>query len=298
METDNNVRDDIKAFMEVRQFSLNTLSRALGFSTATMSQWLAGKYPGRSDEIEVAVQSFLVRQRERNQSPKLVFQFIETTVSKKVFEFARLCHLDSEIGVVYGDAGLGKTDASREYTRQNPGVILIEANLGYTARVLFKKLHHKVGLDGTGSIADMFDDVVDRLKDSGRLIVVDEAEHLPYRALELLRRVYDKANVGILLVGMPRLIANLRGKRGEYAQLYSRVGVAVKLESLKPEDVESFVRSVLPKSNGLWKTYDKESNGNTRILTKLLRRSMRLAEINHIAIDAGVIQDAAKTLII
>ena len=56
-------------------------------------------------------------------------------------------------------------------------------------------------------------DIIDKLKSSGRLIIVDEAEHLPYTSLELLRRIYDKAEVGILLVGMPRLMKNLKGDK-------------------------------------------------------------------------------------
>lgn len=60
----------------------------------------------------------------------------------------------------------------------------------------------------------MFSDIVDKLKSSGRLIIIDEAEHLPYKSLELVRRIYDKANVGILLVGMPATIKLLTEATG------------------------------------------------------------------------------------
>ena len=53
-----------------------------------------------------------------------------------------------------------------------------------------------------------------------------------------IRRIYDKAQVGILLVGMPRLIMNLKGEKRQYAQLYSRVGIATKLNPLTEEDKE------------------------------------------------------------
>lgn len=292
------VREDLKVLMDTKGISLTAVSRALGLSAATMSQWLAEKYPGKASEIEQAVKSFIERQKEKNDAPGLRIKFVDTFVSKKVFEVARICHLDGDIGVLFGDAGLGKTDAVVEYNRQNPDVILLVANLGYTAKVLFRKLHRKLGMDGAGNIEDMYDDVVSKLKGSGRLIIIDEAEHLPYRALELLRSVYDNAGVGILLVGMPRLVANLRGKKGEYAQLYSRVGIAYRVESLKPEDTQSIVYSVVPSSNGLWHTYHQESHGNTRVLVKLLRRAARISEINNIPIDADVIKKAAQSLII
>ena len=61
----------------------------------------------------------------------------------------------------------------------------------------------------------MVSGIVKKLKGSGRMIIIDEAEHLPYKALELLRRVHDKAGMGVLLVGLPRLIHKIMEGRGE-----------------------------------------------------------------------------------
>lgn len=293
-----NLREDLKGLMEERGKSLSAVSRALGISTAALSQWQSGKYDGNVTKIDDAVRGFLRRQEERLNAPKKVIKFISTSVGEKVFEVARVCHLDSEIGVVYGDAGLGKTESVKEYARRNSDVIFIESDLGITAKILFSELHKKVGMDGRGGLHDLFEDVVARIKDSGRLIIIDEAEHLPYRALELLRRTYDKASVGILLVGMPRLISNLRGKKGEYAQLYSRVGIAGKLDNLKVEDTQEIVASILPSSNGIWKSFHEESFGNARRLCKLLLRSARVAEINKMSVTPEVVRETAKMLII
>lgn len=177
-------------------------------------------------------------------------------------------------------------------------MILIEADLGYTAKVLFSELHRRLGMDGRGHLNSLLNDCVERLKGSDRLIIVDEAEHLPYRALELLRRIYDKAGIGILLVGMPRLISNLQGKKGDFAQLHSRVGYAMRLDPLKEQDVQGLVHAILPNSNGLYKTYHEISGGNTRILSKLIMRSIRVAELNNIPVDAEVVKGTAKMLII
>lgn len=290
------LKKELKNVMDEKGLSLTAISRALGISTAALSQWFSDSYIGNIAKIDEAVKGFLERQRERKTTKKI--EFVMTSVVKKVFEVARICHLDGEIGVLYGNAGIGKTEAVKEYARRNTDVILVEADLGYTAKVLFQELNKKLGMDGRGSIHDLFDDVVMKLKDSGRLIIVDEAEHLPYRALELLRRVYDKAGVGILLVGMPRLIANLRGKKGEYAQLYSRVGVASKLDELKESDVDAIVSSVIPGSNGTYKVYYECSKGNTRVLTKLILRSLRVAEINNMTICPEIVRETAKMLIV
>jgi DNA transposition AAA+ family ATPase len=116
----------------------------------------------------------------------------------------------------------GKTDAVKAYANDDPDVIPVEAAIGMTAKAMFSELAQRVGLDGEGSTNDLFVEVCRKLKGSDRMIIIDEAENLAYRTLEFVRRTYDMAKIGVLLVGTRRLITNLRGRRGQYAQLYSR----------------------------------------------------------------------------
>jgi DNA transposition AAA+ family ATPase len=292
------LRQELRALMEERGISQGVVARALGISNTSLSQWLSSTYKGNVSKIDGDVEGFLRLQNERSKGRKKEIAFVQTSAARKLYEVARICHLDGEIGVVYGEAGIGKTMAAKQYAAVNTDVILIEADLGYTARALFTDLHRRVGLDGAGTVHDMFNDVVARLDGSGRMIIIDEAEHLPYRALELLRRIYDKAGIGILLVGMPRLVHNLRGKKGEYAQLYSRVGIATNLQRLQAQDAEAIVRSVIPESNGLWKTFMEASGGNSRRMSMLIIRSIRLAEINDTKVTPEVVQLAAQMLIV
>lgn len=293
------LRNKLRAFIDETGKSASAVAKGIGRSPAALSQYLNFSYKGDVAKLEVAIENWLARQAERQErNVKPQTDFIQTSIARKVFELADYCLIENEIGVIYGPAGLGKTFAVKEFNRQNPATILIEADLGYTAKVLFQELHKAVGLDGHGQIHSLFEDIVAKLKGSDRMIIVDEAEHLPYRALELLRRIYDKAGVGILLIGMPVLIGNLRGKRGEYAQLFSRVGVKGVLQVLDPSDTELFVKNALPDSNGVYKTFHSVANGNTRVLTKLIRRSIRMSEINNMPIDKDLVTEAGKSLMI
>jgi DNA transposition AAA+ family ATPase len=298
MENNEQLRTRLRDLMDQQGVSLTAVAKAIGHSTATISQWLGGTYPGNVQRIDRAIESFLKRERERSDAPKHTIPFHMTSIAEKVFEIARIAHLDGEIMVIYGNAGIGKTMALKEYAEQNPDVILIRANLGFTARVLFLELSKELGTDTQGSIQDLFKNVVSKLRGSGRLIIVDEAEHLPYRALELLRTVYDEAGIGVLLAGMHKLIHNLRGKKGEYSQLYSRIGMAVPLDTLTPDDSREIVASMIPSANGLWKTFHQEAHGNARALSKLIFGTMRVARINKIeSISADVVRQTARFLI-
>jgi len=299
-ETGTDLRIKLRGLLDQDQLSITAVARGIGLSTATISQWLNHKYCGDVKKVEEAVRKFLTLQEERKARKETSLRdpgFIKTSVAGKVFEVASICHVDGDIGVVCGDSGLGKTTAVKQFAAEHAGVILLEADLGYTARVLFKELHKVLGLDGIGSLHAMFEEVVTRLRGTGRLIIVDEAEHLPYRALEMLRRLYDRAGVGVVLVGMQRLLGNLRGLKGDYAQLYSRVGVKAVLSVLRPSDVEEIVHAALPGSNGLWKAFQAETDGNARVLNKLIKRSAHIAEINGTEITSDVIKAAKQTLI-
>ncbi|MDQ7799528.1 MAG: AAA family ATPase [Candidatus Edwardsbacteria bacterium] len=290
------LRTELKKLIDSKETSCNGAARGMGISASALSTWLAGKYAGNVQTVTAAVAGYLKRMQEKRAQPKQNVGFVMTSVSAKIFEVARMCHLDSDIGVCYGQAGVGKTRSLKEYAAQNQDVILIEADLGYSAKALFQELHRHLGLSGEGQINSLKDQAIDKLKKSGRLIIVDEAEHLPYRALELLRRLNDKAEVGILMVGMPRFIANLRGKKGEYAQLYSRVGVSCKLEELKDKDSEDIVRSV--PGMKYHPAYHEVSGGNARMLTKLMRQVPRVCARTKVDVSAEVIRETAKMLIV
>lgn len=293
------LREQLTEYIEKSDITQSAISRALGINQGRLNQWLLGKYTGSNEKIEEAVKSFLALQEERAAQKAQEIIFCPTKNAKKTFELARFCHLMRKIGVLYGDAGLGKTIAINEYAKQNPDVILFEANLSFSTKITIAELHQATGLTGIGSIHQMFEDIVERLKGTGRLIIIDQAEYLPYRALELLRSIYDKAGIGILLVGMPRLISNLKGMHGQFKQLYSRIIMAGKLERMTEDDVKLILQNNIQE-------YDQDtlkncvdlSKGNGRVLSNILEVSKHISKINKRKLDSEIILQTARLLIV
>mgnify|MGYP000885244289 FL=1 len=278
------------------------LARGIGVSSASISMYLNDTYAakgGKYETIEPKIEAFLEVQESKAQREELVLGFVSTKTTRRISEVMRDAHEAGDTVVIYGQAGLGKTQAVKNYCEKNPAAILIEANPSFTALVLMRKLAAAAKVSTVGSLNDLFESVSDRLRDSGRLIVVDEAENLPLRALEIIRRLHDDTGCGLVLSGMPRLVANLRGKHGELVQLYSRVSVALNLgDSMPDEELEEIARAAMPEADDATiAELVKQSNGNTRRMSKLMRGAVRTANKNGIKMQSGIIKKYSTLII-
>ena len=278
------------------------LARGIGVSPASISMYLNDTYAekgGNYETIEPKIEAFLEVQESKAQHEELVLGFVSTKTTRRISEVMRDAHEAGDTVVIYGQAGLGKTQAVKNYCEKNPAAILIEANPSFTALVLMRKLAAAAKVSTVGSLNDLFESVSDRLRDSGRLIVVDEAENLPLRALEIIRRLHDDTGCGLVLSGMPRLVANLRGKHGELVQLYSRVSVALNLgDSMPDEELEQIARAAMPEADDeTIAELVKHSNGNTRRMSKLMRGAVRTANKNGIKMQSGIVKKYSSLII-
>ncbi len=292
---DLNLQQQLKDYIESGKVTTTSVSRSLGISASALSLYLASKYTGDNAKIERSVKNYLEREDERLTMPDT--DYIPNSISLKINGVCHIAHSHGEMAVIYGEAGQGKSWSVREYKNQNPGVLLIEVTPGFTSKYLMAEIYSALNLSGQTQLNPMLREVIKKLKDSKRLIIADESEHLPYRSLELLRRLHDLSKIGIVLVGMPALIGNLRGKHGEFAQLYSRIGLVFETSKVEASDTKEIIHTLIPSSNGLWKAFHRESNGNLRTLDKLIKTSLRISELNDKQINPEIIQQASEMLI-
>ncbi|EMB3124646.1 AAA family ATPase [Salmonella enterica] len=290
----------LKDVMDAHGYSQGQVARAIGRSSATMNQYVQGKYNGDIADMEERIGHFLRRVREKQNALRIDERFVSTPTASKGLEVLSYAHLESEICVLYGAAGLGKTMILKEYSRRDSNVIFIEADPGFTARTLLEELCGRLRLSKNGNIHALIEACVEKLKDSGRLLVIDEAELLPYRALEVIRRLHDKAGIGVVLAGMPRLIVNLKGKRGEYAQLYSRVALALDLgNALARQDFDQIAVDLMPEAEDrkISDALYEQSKGNARRLFKMARGVYRMCDISKKDVTVTAIEKFSEMLI-
>lgn len=291
----------LKDFMSQNRISQEDAAKALGISKPTLNAYLQNKYTGRVDKIDRSVAAYLKQQTERLEMAKLNIPFVETPTAKQMLGGLELAHYMGKIGVIYGGAGTGKTTTLHEYKRRNPNCILIEPDTGFTAKILLQEICRQLKLDDVGNVHDLSDRIVNALHGSGRMIMVDEAEWLPIRALESLRRIHDKSKCAVALAGTFQLLVNLKGPKHEFKQLYSRVFTHTPIgENISENDLRCIAQTVLGvKDKAFLDELILTAKSNVRKLGNLMEMIQYLMGVNQITSDEltlGYIGDADSFL--
>lgn len=214
----------VRNYMRRKNLSQTAMAKKLDISGGALSSYLGGKYP-TAERITVKVQELMELTQQKTLTPKAP-EFAETTVTNMVKQAIAYAHMRGVVSVAYGDAGVGKTTAVQRYLQENQlaiGITILPtyASLTGVNELLSEALGVRERTD-----RKITREIINRLKGSGRVIIVDEAQHLTPRAIEHLRSISDMTQIGICFVGNERIYTNLLGNRKtEYAQLFSRIGV-------------------------------------------------------------------------
>lgn len=236
------------AMQRLRQYletgaSQSEVARKLGLSAAVMSGFLKGTYRGNVLLVAQKIVQLLDQEQIRSEAPKKP-GFVETSVVKQVQFCCSYAHMHQDIAVVYGDAGLGKTMALKNYAENNQGVVYMAANPTMSSqRGLLEELMDALGKDDLAVSRRMRKTIVRALKGTNWLLVVDEAQHLSEKALETLRSIYDETGIGLVIAGNRHVYQKIFGHReATFAQFFSRVGVKREIKNTIPRsDVDALI---------------------------------------------------------
>ena len=112
------------------EFQQKEVAKVLDISESTMSMYLNNSYKGNLKTIDLKVEKFLQNTDEKKEYDfqKVTLDFVTTSVAKRVFNVAKMCQMNGEIGVCFGRSGYGKTTACKEYAKTQYGVIWLDPN--------------------------------------------------------------------------------------------------------------------------------------------------------------------------
>lgn len=273
----------------------------LGRSTAAISQYRNKKYEGDLEGFEKDLLSLRKREEDR-EFPVEDTEFCKTQISKKIWDVLQACEEDGDMGLVIGPAGVGKTKTVQEYKRRSRSAILITADITSKAcgAVLYAIAKKMSSTFHGNRNAELLQRIIDQLKNSRRLLIIDEAHFLTWEAFEAVRKIHDCAGIGVCYVGMPRLYSQMQGSKRSYLydQIFSRIGVRVNITETYSEDVEALIKSRHPGLNkGCMEYLFKKAMrpGKYRVMTKLLNRTLKIHKMAKVPLDEGLFKKVDKT---
>ncbi len=230
----------IKDYIQKTGKSQSGVAQELGISPGALSGYIGGHYKA-PHTITTKIEELAAINVQKKVAPKEP-EFVETGISRQVTNAIRYSHLQGKISVVYGDAGIGKTVAFRNYLAKNTLAIGVTISPTYASITGVNELiadqlgvRERVARKQTAEI-------INKLRGSGRVLVIDEAQHLTVRALNHLRCISDESGVGICMIGNDEVYTKMKGSgRADFAQLFSRIGMRkqVLVANITKEDVQA-----------------------------------------------------------
>lgn len=218
-------------------------AKEIGISAAALSQWLGGCYQGSEARMAARMGVWLeTRQERRLQATTLppLPAFTPTTVARRVLSALSYAQSTADLAVIYGSAGVGKTMAAREYAHRHSNVWLVTVTPATAALGAFlERIATACGVRlSSRRCATMETQIINRMTESGGLLIVDEAQHLKTRTVEEARALYDASGAGLVLMGNELVYSQMHGsfRSAAFAQLFSRIGKRVHLTGVAKSD--------------------------------------------------------------
>lgn len=213
------------------------LARCAGVSDAYISTLLAGRQAVKADGLIAKILP-IMEDTDREHRPG---DFIETSIWMIVQHACRMARAEGGFSIVAGAPGVGKSASLRHYAELHPNTIYLCGSevINSTAVIdmLLDALSIKTGRQYRKSAKVAA--IVDQLKDTGRLIILDETDKCQKDTPDPLRTISDATGCGVVLAGNVNLRNMVAMGDNRYDLIESRVVFWPEIiNKISPEDVK------------------------------------------------------------
>ncbi|MDR2024050.1 MAG: AAA family ATPase [Hungatella sp.] len=301
----------VNAYITKTGTSIAALAKAVNYSRPTLSRYLSGKYDSDATELESRLAEYLqentgeminfpsLQEKTVAQRPK----FFESRDAKAILGVCQSCQDYIGLGIVVGRSGYGKTYTLKQYAKL-PRVAYIECDDTMSLRDLVEAIEKALGLpSGYGTIWKRVNNIRDYCNtNKGYLIIIDEADKLvskyTQKKMEILRAIYDQADVGIVIAGEPKLEAQIKSY---LVRMANRVDFYVSLKGLSGTEVEAFLSEFDIEEKALSELKARACNLQTgcfRLLDRTLNNVSRIVSGSGETITLKTIEQASGMMML
>lgn len=284
----------IRELCERGELSQGQIARETGINRGLLSLVLSGKYTGDIERYNNQLSQWY-RKREARRS------LCQTSCFKAVQQICGIAKDERKFAVITGDSGVGKTEAVHYFAQTQTEVAIIVCDKTMNINAMMIAIGRAVGenVQGmtTGSIYDRKEMIVNNLRREPKTIIIDEADLLNYRELEIIRAIYDVGFCSLILIGLARLetiMSKGRTLKENYAQIYSRVGIKRELKAPTKDDIKLILDQYGYQVGESFISQMKATiheKGELRMLVNILENAKKFQELNS---DEARIQAALR----
>jgi len=231
----------INHLLELSLTTQGAIAKESGISKTAINQFLKGIYQGDNQKVANGLTTWLELREQKSKALPVVPGFVQTSTVKQIWNTLQYAQIASSISIIFGNPGVSKTQAIRQYQKNNNNVWLVTIS---PSRNSVLECLYEIALEldirnaprRSGPLARM---IVNKLTDTQGLVIIDEADQLTHEALEEIRSIQERAEVGFALVGNHQVYSNLTGGKRDvdFARLFSRVAKKLVINKVKKYDV-------------------------------------------------------------
>lgn len=246
-------------------------------------------------------------------------------VSNQYRRFAEICnrsHSNKFITLFFGKTGLGKTESAFYYSNWREVEPLLKQPLA-TRRIPRSIVHSSAAIytpdvgatskmvqSGIALLRNRFDQLIDQATcwhnfDAGpfyphkylKLLIIDEADRLKANSLEVIRDIYERTSLSILLIGSSGFDRRLKRS----SQLHDRLTLGYEIQPLNQDEMRLFISQKWKELNLPLNADDaasiaimRISNGNFRALHRIFNEIKRLQKLNCLSIITPDLVEVAR----
>lgn len=226
----NAVRDAARDFVEQHDRSQKWLSKRLGegYGAAVISNWFNFSTT-REEEIARKINDLMELDAARKAGVRSV-PCVDTAVAIEIWTVCHFANKHKTMAEIIGPTGVGKTTALEACERKITGCIYMRCDRGCrSAGGFLRNLACRVGQRSTGNIDTLFRRLVDYLRGTDRMLILDEGQSLSLDALDVVRDLYDEAGIPIVVAGKYDLHELVDDATVFAGQMASRIAIRLNL---------------------------------------------------------------------
>lgn len=222
------------AYMRLEGITNEQAASKLDLHASNLNRLLNGKYEGDVAKYVSLIES--IRARVEAEAKLKSEEFVETSISRKIFQVCEFAWTTNSIASIYGDSQIGKTFALREFARRrNHGLTRYFRfpGGGGGVQLMMKELSRACGNSTNGPFETLRGNVLDAIG-AETLLIADEVHEafMCYQktarvtCMEVLREIHDRTSCGLVLCGTNILRDEMEtGKFRKMLQQIKRRGV-------------------------------------------------------------------------